>query len=237
MYAHPFRVRCRRVVTTLKNKPKFKEHLVKPSECFASIAKQYGFADPDTLYHHPANVNIRALRANKHLLEANDIVYIPAVQERTVSLMAGKQTVLVLKGKVCLFNLEIAEFDGKPLANTAYLLEVAKHKYTGTTDTSGKMTQVIDSGATTGKLWVYLDENKHNSLFWTLQFGMLTPCQSMAGIQARLNNLGYYCANEKGKMDSSTQDAITQFKLQNNLPPSPEIDELFLSTLIKIYRL
>lgn len=225
------------MVTTLKKKSEFKEHLVKPGECFASIAKQYGFADPDTLYHHPSNAKIRALRTNKHLLETNDIVRIPAVQKKTVSLMAGKQTVLVLKGKVCLFNLQIAEFDGKPLANSAYLLEVSKHKYTGVTNAIGKITQVIDSGATTGKLWVYLDENKHNSLFWTLQFGTLTPCQTIAGIQARLNNLGYYCANEKGEMDSSTQDAITQFKLQNHLPANPEIDESFLSALANTYGL
>lgn len=221
----------------MKKEPEVTTHIVTPGECFSSIAKKYGFGDPDMLYHHPSNTKLRALRPNKHLLEANDIVHIPAAQKKTVSIVAGKQNVLVLKGKVCLFNLEIAEFNGKPLTHAAYLLEVSNRKYTGVTNASGKITQVIDSGAKKGKLWVYLDENKHNSLFWNLQFGQLTPCQTVAGVQARLNNLGYYCANEKGEVDQSTQAAIIQFKSQNNFAPNPEIDELFLSALIETYGL
>lgn len=211
------------------------EHQVQPGECLASIAKLYGFSGPETLYNHEANAQLRKNRPNMHILAVNDVVYIPPKEFKYLPIVPGKNTVLVLKGKVALLKLKIEEFEGMPLASKAYSLVVAGLTYRGTTSDKGELTQVVDAAASQGKLSIYLDEEQRSALHWTLDIGGLQPASEIAGIQARLNNLGYFCANETGELDTTTQDAIMQFKASQGLVVNGQIDTALLESLVAVY--
>jgi hypothetical protein len=214
-----------------------KTHIIKSGDCFASIAKLYGFHDADVIYQYSANAELKKSRPNLHILNPKDKVYIPEKKAKTISLAAETCTVFTIKGLLTELKLAIEDFDGNPLPDTDYLLDVAGIKYEGTTDGTGMMTQKIDAIAKKATLTLFLDTDKKNSIFWSLALGGLTPHVETTGIQERLNNLGYYCANENGDIDSTTISAINAFKVNNGLANNAVIDNSLTSKLMSIYGL
>lgn len=212
-----------------------KIHSIKPGECLASLAKQYGFHDPDVIYQHPANQTLRQSRPNMHILQQGDQVCVPNNNTKSTAFESNGQLTLTIKGQVTEFETVIEDDQGEPLANMPYELEVAGHKSTGFTDINGKLSNKIDASAKTGTLVIFLDQMKKNTLTWKLQLGQLPPHDSAIGIQARLNNLGYFCANETGELDPSTKEAISTFKRRHGLTPSAAVDDEFLATLRQEY--
>jgi N-acetylmuramoyl-L-alanine amidase len=204
-------------------------------ECLASLAKQHGFENPDLIYDHPANEVLRKNRPNMHVLQAGDKVFIPEKTSKSIPFDSSGKLKLVVKGQVTEFATVIEDDKGTPLSNMPFELEVAGETSTGMTDAQGRVTATIDASAKTGKLIIYLDKVKKNTLTWPLALGDLPPHDAAIGIQARLNNLGFYCANETGALDATTKEAITAFKTKHGLTPNAKVDDEFLSTLKQEY--
>jgi N-acetylmuramoyl-L-alanine amidase len=210
-------------------------YIVKSGDCFASIAKQFGFHDADIVYQHPVNAELKKQRANLHILNPGDKVCIPDKKTKTVDLTSDVCTVFMIKGLLTEVKLLIADFDGNPLANTDYQLDVAGALYLGRSDESGMLVQKIDASAKRAELTLFLDAQKKDTLFWSVDLGGLTPHSEISGIQARLNNLGYFCANESGDIDSTTNNAIKAFKINNGLTNDSVIDHALTSKLVSVY--
>jgi len=210
-------------------------YIVKSGDCFASIAKQFGFHDADIIYQHPANAELKKQRANLHILKPGDKVCIPDKKAKSIELTPNACTVLTIKGLLTELKLLIADFDGNPLANTDYQLDVAGALYLGRSDDSGMLVQKIDAIAKKAELTLFLDAHKKDTLFWSVDLGGLTPHFEISGMQARLNNLGYFCANESGDIDSTTNNAINAFKINNGLTNDAIIDHALLSKLVSVY--
>lgn len=210
-------------------------HSIKSGDCFASIAKQYGFHAADVIYQHPANAELKQQRPNLHILNPEDKVYIADKKSKAVELATETCSVLTIKGLLTELKLVIADFDGNPLAHTNYLLDVAGTKYLGQSDADAMVVQKIDASAKKAELTLYLDAHKKDTIFWSLDIGALTPHAETSGIQARLNNLGYFCANENGEIDSTTSSAINAFKINNGLVNDAVIDHALSAKLLSVY--
>ncbi|MAK92061.1 MAG: hypothetical protein CMI13_12605 [Oleibacter sp.] len=141
----------------------------------------------------------------------------------------------MIKGLLTEVIISLEEFTGTAMPNLDYELIVNGEKYPGKLDGSGSLKVSIDADAKTGELVIYLDSARKNSLFWQLEFGALENVVDVSGIQARLNNLGYYCANENGQLDNSTQTAIRQFKAANGLPANAQIEPKLVEKLKQTY--
>lgn len=205
---------------------------IKQGECFASLCKEQGFHDPAVLHQSPANANLKRTRPNPHILVAGDTVQIPDKQQKTESLTLEQHKRFTVLGLVTEFSLILEDFEGQAFANKHYVLDVAGHKQQGQLDASGKLTEKIDASALHAELTVYLDDAQKNTLFWVLELGALPPLGMHAGVQARLNNLGYFCANETGNVEDTTKAAIRAFKAKNGLPVSDIADSRFKTVLM-----
>ena len=212
-----------------------KTHIIKSGDCLASIAKLYGFHDADVIYQYAANAELKKSRPNLHILNPKDKVYIPEKKAKTITLQSETCSVFTIKGLLTELKLAVEDFDGNPLPNTDYLLDIAGITYQGKTDSEGMVVEKIDALAKKGQLTLFLDADKKNSIFWSVELGALTPHSETSGIQARLNNLGYYCANEKGDVDSTTLNAINAFKVNNGLANDSVIDNALTSKLMSVY--
>mgnify|MGYP000144413897 CR=1 FL=1 len=212
-----------------------KTHIIKSGDCLASIAKLYGFHDADIIYQYAANAEFKKSRPNLHILNPKDKVYIPEKTAKTITIASENCSVFTIKGLLTELKLAIEDFDGNPLPNTDYLLDIAGITYQGKTDSEGMVVEKIDALAKKGQLTLFLDADKKNSIFWSVELGALTPHIETTGIQARLNNLGYYCANEQGDIDSTTLNAISAFKVNNGLANDSVIDNALTSKLMSVY--
>ena len=210
-------------------------YITKQGDCFASIAKQHGFHEADVIYQHPSNTDLKAHRPNLHVLNTGEHVVVPNKTVKTIEIPSQTSSVFTIQGLLCELKLVIEDFDGNPLANTHYSLDVEGAQYNGQSDESGMLIEKIDASAKKAKLFIFLDSYQKDTLFWPLELGGLTAHSDVSGIQARLNNLGYFCNNETGELDSSTKRAVNEFKINNDLANDSVIDFEFTSKLLSVY--
>ncbi len=212
-----------------------KTHIVKKSECFASIAQKYGFHDAEIIYNDPANSELRSKRDNLHVLVEGDLIYIPEKLNKTRKLAANSAVTFTVKGLLTELHLVIEGTDAKPLCNKLYELEVAGELYSGKTDDNGCIRQKVPASGEVAKLSVYLSDDLKDNLYWRLQMGCLEPVDTLSGVQARLNNLGFNAGIEDGEFGEKTEQAIFAFKQLHNLSGGTEIDQTFTNALKSEY--
>ncbi|GLR71896.1 peptidoglycan-binding protein [Agaribacter marinus] len=202
-----------------------KTYKVKKGDCFSSIARQNGFHDANVLYTDSANASLKGQRDNLHILHKGDKVKIPDKESKKMTLAPESSAGISVKGIICELKVVVEDFDGNGFADMAYCLEIGGEKFEGKTDSSGLIETKIDAGSMSAELTIYLDKDKKNSVCWPIDIGGLAPHDEIEGLQARLNNLGYACGNEKGKNDKSTKKAVNAFKKNNGLADDDVIDQ------------
>ncbi|MBL4764877.1 MAG: peptidoglycan-binding protein [Colwellia sp.] len=211
------------------------KHKVKQGDCLASIAKQYGFHEPEIIYSNASNSALKSKRKNLHILKKGDVVKIPDKENKQESITDGKKHSFVAKGLITEFKLLLENFDGTALANKEYLLAIEGALHEGTTTEAGLVAHKIDASATGGKITVWLDSEKIQSITWLLNIGFLDPLDENSGVQARLNNLGYDCGEIDGKIDNKSKLAIKAFKTNNGLNKDDVVDDITKKKLKEVY--
>jgi N-acetylmuramoyl-L-alanine amidase len=188
-------------------------HIVQQHEYLASIARAYGM-NWETIYQHPENAEFRRQRPNPNVIRPGDRIVIPDKEERTCTCATGRRHTFTLRQTATvLVRIVIRDDEGKPLANEPYVLEIGETEYAGATDERGLLEKPIAIGATSGNLRL---TNRHVTM--PLAIGHLDPVETQEefwrGVQARLNNLGYFCGAVDNVNGPLTRAAIRAFQQQ-----------------------
>lgn len=194
------------------------EHTVQQGDCLASIAKQYGFADWSTIYNHDLNSTFREKRPDPNVLLPGDLLTIP---DKTTKYEVCQTTMVhtfQLTRKPTRLRLVVRDIDGSPLAGKKYKLIVAGVTQEGVLPDDALLDQPIPPDALEGELTVWADEDYPDYAdTWTLKLGHLDPAESLSGVQARLNNLGYDCGPVDGINGPRTKAAVTAYQKAKGL--------------------
>lgn len=183
----------------------------------SGLAKTYGFFWK-TIWEHPENAGLRAKRKDPNVLFETDEIFIPDRAVKKVSKGAEAQHVFKRKGEPSKIKMQIYNL-GKPNANADYILEIDGKQTKGKTDADGKLEHFIPGNARSGKLILKDGKEVHN-----LRLGNLDPLDQISGVQQRLNNLGYQCGGEMGKIGPNTKEALKKFQADKKLNVSGEPD-------------
>ena len=204
------------------------QHTVLPGETLSSIAADNGLANFLTIWNDPGNAELRATRHNPHILAPGDVVFVPDLPENVAHAADAQRHVFALESPALLLNLQIQDIDGKPVAGESCVLRVdAKDKngrealedeFELQTDKEGKISQEILDDADIAELKIASD-------LLVIHVGLLDPVRSDKGVQARLNNLGYFAGfNELDR--EQLRWAIEEFQHDHDItPPNVVIDE------------
>lgn len=86
--------------------------------------------------------------------------------------------------------------------------------FEGNTGPEGLVEQQIDAAHQDGNLTVFLnaDDEQGPRFRWCLKLGALAPVSEIAGVQARLNNLGFTCGAVDGILGPRTRSALRAFQ-------------------------
>jgi N-acetylmuramoyl-L-alanine amidase len=97
----------------------------------------------------------------------------------------------------------------------------------GTTTSAGIVEQKVSAGARGGELTVWLAKGKREGAHhaWTLKIGHLDPADTLEGVQARLNNLGYAAGSVNGALEAQTRGALAAFQAAKKLPMTGALDD------------
>ncbi len=113
-------------------------------------------------------------------------------------------------------RVQLAE-GGKPLANKKYILDVKDehrtYKYRET-DGNGLVKEMVPVNAKDVKLLVgeYKDNSFKPQYKFNLKINHIDPIDTVSGVQARLNNLGFECGEVTDINNTSTKEAVRAFQ-------------------------
>ena len=202
---------------------------VSRGDSIPSISKDKGFFW-ETLWNHGENSQLKAERKNPNQLVPGDEVFVPEIREKKVSKSTDQKHEFVRKGEPHKLRLQLKML-GEARANEAYVLDIDGELTEGQTDGEGKLEHPIPGNASRGRL--ILQDGKE---IIPVRIGHLDPVDVIAGVQQRLNNIGFRCGAEGGdEINEATQQALRLFQEAHKLAVSGEPDEATKEKLRQIH--
>ena len=207
------------------------QHRVRSGECVESIAARYGFF-PQTVWDHAENSGLREERGDGDQLVGGDIVVVPDRAMGEEAAATGARHRFRRRGVPSKLRLRIL-YLGEPRPDTPFVVDIDGRTLTGRTDSDGFLEIPIQPGDRRARLRVgdeaalqSDDPDSTGVQSYDLQLGHLEPIETLAGVQARLSNLGYHCDGDLGVMNDETREAIRQFQEAiEHESPSGELDD------------
>lgn len=107
--------------------------------------------------------------------------------------------------------------------------------YNGSLDKNGEIDIELEqsSGEASFKVWPYGKEA--DPVEWQLSLGMLPDIETLQGVQARLNSLGFKAGPVDGLMGKQTRTALVGFQQKHNLETNGKADQKTKAALVDAY--
>ena len=204
------------------------EHRVSANESIPSIARDKGFFWK-TLWNHASNAELKTLRKNPNQLLEGDVVFVPELRQKEESCATEALHEFKRKGDPVKFKLQLRAM-GKPRKNEDYVLKVGAQLIEGVTDGDGKLETFVPGNAKSALLMLKGGQETHR-----IRLSRLDPIETLAGVQQRLNNLGFPCGRETGKLTPKTTQAIQRFQEKYRLPATGKPDPMTQAKLKSLH--
>ena len=177
-------------------------HTVAQGECIRTIANRHGFADPEVIWRHEDNAELRKVRPSANVLAPGDRVAIPDRDEKTVDAAAGRVHRFVVRRPKRDLRVVFIDATGAAVAGTPYVLTLGKEERRGTTGSDGAVDEK-DIGLDVDLATLHLPDLGIRRI---LRVGHLDPHHEDTGWRQRLENLGYRGDEEGLAAFSGDQD-------------------------------
>lgn len=205
-----------------------KSYVVRAGDHLAKIAHNVGL-DPDTVWKHPKNKDLRAKRPDGNLLCEGDIVFLPLEDEKGLPLQIGAENHFSAEVPEIETHLRFGDAKG-PFAGEAYVVEGLDDPIEGTTDGNGAL--VIVSPVTARVAKVFFPKRKRR---FAVLLGDMDPITEVSGVQLRLAALGFFQGTANGTLDEGTAKAIANFQDAKGLPKTGKMDAATVDALKSAY--
>lgn len=205
-----------------------KMHVVRAGEHLAKIAHDAGL-DPDEVWSHPKNTELRARREDRNILCEGDVLALPLEEVPPLPLKVGQANRFSVIVPEVETHLRFGDARG-PFAAEPYVVEGLDEPVEGMTDGDGKLTISAPVGAKLAKV-----RFKKRGLNFSVLLGEMDPITEPSGVQLRLALLGYLKATPSGELDEATLGALRAFQAAKGLGQTGAMDEPTLKAIKNDY--
>ena len=203
-----------------------KTHKVERGQTIIDIAANYGFRNWEPVWQDSANDKLRGKRNSPFLLAEGDELTIPDKNPKEFSCQTNLRHSFRVRTLKELFRTRLLDVAGQPLGGRKYEFTAGSKTTAGTSDGDGLLMEEVPVTANKATLKVWLVPGDDSSaISWDVKFGYLEPIDTVHGIKARLNNLGYDCDTDKNEIDDKTKAALKHFQTDQGLPVTGEADD------------
>jgi hypothetical protein len=196
-----------------------KSHVVRAGDHLGKIAHEAGL-DPDKIWNHPKNKDLRAKRPDQNILLEGDVVFLPLEDHPELPLSVGADNAFAAVLPEAETHLRFGDAKG-PYANESYRVEGLDEPLDGTTDADGKLVVVAPVTARSAKV-VFEKRNKR----FTVLLGEMDPIDQISGVQARLIALGLLRGAPTNKLDDATVQSVRAFQGAQSLEVTGKLDDV-----------
>lgn len=195
------------------------QHTVAQGETLLRIAKQYGYQTSKALYNHPSNAEFKALRPDPNLIYPGDKITIPPKKEKFIPLRTNSINSFVVQNEKEYFRLQIIHEDGDDITGKRIVITIGSQTIDTVLPSDGLIeVELNDNDSLTGQVDLYLKEDQSSpSESFTAQVGHLDPIDTLSGVQARYNLLGFDCGTVDGINGSKTKAGVRDFQYEHDL--------------------
>ncbi len=199
-------------------------YTVKPGECMRSIGALHR-CDWEMLWDLPENAPLRDKRDDPNVLEAGDVVFIPAEAAGTTSLQGRRHTFKTTRSVVRVRLMK----EGEPMAGQEFSAAPWVHHFgpepgyfgdpvEGTTDGEGLV--LFEVAASTRRVRLRVGPLE-SAVEYELGIGLLDPPDTPNGFRQRLANLGTPCPRVDSEDFAVT---VSAFQTRFGLSVTGEVD-------------
>ena len=203
-------------------------HVIRAGDHLAKIAHDAGL-DPDAVWSHPKNADLRALRKDQNILCEGDVVFLPVEDPVTLPLKVGAANRFSVVVPEIETHVRFGNATG-PFAGEAYVVEGLDEPIRGTSDGDGKVT--ITAPVTAHVATVRFEKR---GLSFSVLLGEMDPITEVSGVQLRLASLGYLKGTPSGELDDATTGALRAFQDAKGLARTGAMDQATLDALKAAY--
>jgi hypothetical protein len=193
------------------------EYVVKQGDHLSKIAREWGFADYQTIWNHPNNAELKQKRKNPHVLYPGDTLFIPDLGTREEACDTEQRHTFVAQQSPLMLRLVLEDVYENPVANAKCDLIIDADQHQMTTDNHGRIEKAISPTAHDSVLMVRDSQTPNQNLALQVKIGDLDPVEEISGQQARLHNLGYYTGAVSGVDERRMRLAIEEFQCEHGL--------------------
>lgn len=201
---------------------------VQKGDCIHSIAFANGFF-PDTIWNLPENAELAQLRKDPFVLQPGDEVAIPDLRPRAETVATGQRHRFVRRGIPLCVRIQLLLGDCV-LADAPVDVEIDGVHHELVSDADGWLE--IPITPTARRCVLTLEDGDS----FELALGHLDPIDSVAGVQGRLQIIGFHDGAIDGEMGAHTVAALQRFQLAHGLEPTGEADEATRTKLQELTR-
>lgn len=210
-------------------------HEVKQGECIAKLAFNYGLA-PDTIWNHPKNAELKADRKELHILNPKDMVFIPPKTLKKLPVNSGEQIELQQQSALEKLRIRFLHYDDTPRTDLPFLVSIKTSKNDTWPDTLGKTDGagfvIVDVPPNSTFAEIVLGEGEEQEMH-EFNLGFVDSIDTVSGVKARLNNLGFECGEETDEMNELTVGAIKAFQKKNSLYPNGKLEAETIEAILE----
>lgn len=195
------------------------QHTVVQGETLLRIAKQYGYQTSKALYNHPSNAEFKALRPDPNLIYPGDKITIPPKKEKFIPLRTNSINSFVVQNEKEYFRLQVIHEDGDDITGKRIVITIGSQTIDTVLPSNGLIeVELNENDSLTGQVDLYLKEDQSSpSESFTAQVGHLDPIDTLSGVQARCNLLGFDCGTVDGINGSKTKAGVRDFQYEHDL--------------------
>jgi hypothetical protein len=191
-------------------------HTVRQGENLSSIARRYKIANWKDIYDDPANEHFRSLRPNPNLIYPGDSVVIPDIKPQATTLSTGQEHRIVVRRYSQVLKIRLLNAKREPVENARVTVDLPGGIRTLQSNSQGIVEIGIQSSDPSSfVISVHETPNAETAQEYMVQTNHLDPLDTISGIQARLNALGFAAGPIDGAMGKKTRAGIEAFQRSN----------------------
>lgn len=212
-------------------------HTVKQGENLGKIARQYKIGDWKEIYLHPSNADFRKKRPNPNIICPGDALFIPEQKSQRVTVRTGAGHRFVVCRAYEELKLRLVDDEGNLLANLKTRFDLGAGPQTAITDSRGMLTiQVDDPELQELRLELFADEDTETaSHHYDIKLSHLDAADTLAGLQGRLNALGYDCGVVDGIYGNQTKAGIMSYQQHKGMTVDGQASAAIYAAVAKDY--
>jgi len=210
-----------------------KPYVVRQGDYLTKLAHTMGF-DPDLVWNHSKNSELREKRADKDLLHPGDILWLPPSPDKKrlqVRSGAANRYIARIPKKPVEVRIQVG---GEPLADEpAVILGIGPDPFETKTDEAGWIRTEVQVHVR--EIEVILPRKRRTL---RVRVGDMDPVNTVNGLRKRLQHLGFYQPTRVGVENQDASDpsaligALKAFQMARNIAPSGKLDDETKSALL-----